>query len=344
MGTADVLHRLYLAKGAQATTAIEGNPLTVDEVKRHLEGRLRLPASQEYLGVEIDNIVSACNRIEESLRVGDYSLTPERIVELNGQILRGLPLEDGVIPGQIRSHSVVVGNVHRGAPAEDCKYLLDRLSGWLSGPDFAATSETEIVYGIVKAVLAHIYLAWIHPFGDGNGRTARMIEFQILLSAGVPTPAAHLLSNHYNHTRKDYYRHLDTASNSGGDILPFLEYAISGFVEGLREQIALIREQQWDATWENYVHDVFKDKKSPAQTRQKWLALDLGDAAEPVSNTEIRELSPRLAREYSHKTDKTLQRDLGTLEKLGLVERGQNGIRAKREVILAFLPWRKSAS
>ncbi len=339
--TADMLHRLYLAKGVQATTAIEGNPLTVDEVKRHIEGRLHLPASQEYLGLEIDNIVDACKQIEAKLRTGDDSLSPSLIAELNGQVLKGLPLEPEVVPGQIRSHSVVVGSVYRGAPPEDCQYLLEKLCTWLSGTNFTATPGTETIYGIVKAVLSHIYLAWIHPFGDGNGRTARLVEFQILLSAGVPTPAAHLLSNHYNLSRRDYYKHLDTASKSGGDILPFLEYAVGGFVDGLREQIELIRDQQWDVTWENYVHDIFRDKKSIAQTRQKWLALDLGDGARSVSYAEIRELSPRLAREYNHKTDKTLQRDISALENLGLVLREPEGVRANREVILAFLPWRK---
>jgi len=82
---------------------------------------------------------------------------------------------------------------------------------------------------------------WIHPFGDGNGRTARLVEFQILLQAGIPSPAAHLLSNHYKQTRTEYYRQLATASRSGGNILPFIEYAVGGFVDGLKEQLALIR-------------------------------------------------------------------------------------------------------
>jgi hypothetical protein len=78
----------------------------------------------------------------------------------------------------------------------------------------------DAVYAILKAMVAHLYLAWTHPFGDGNGRTARLIEFHILLSAGVPSPAAHLFSNHYNQTRAEYYRQLDRASKSGGH--PFL--------------------------------------------------------------------------------------------------------------------------
>ncbi|MBW2661693.1 MAG: Fic family protein, partial [Deltaproteobacteria bacterium] len=37
----------------------------------------------------------------------------------------------------------------------------------------------------------------MHPFGDGNGRTARLLEFEALLSSGVPAPSSQLLSNHY---------------------------------------------------------------------------------------------------------------------------------------------------
>ncbi len=342
--TAEQLHLLYLAKGAAATTAIEGNSLTEQEVLEHLQGKLKLPRSKEYLAQEIDNIVAACRSISKQLRSGDDALTPERVCKFNRQVLEKLEPGEGVVAGEVREHSVVVGNLYRGAPVEDCGHLLERLCRWLAGPDFEAAAGLETVHAIIKAVVAHLYLAWIHPFGDGNGRTARLAEFQILLAAGVPTPAAHLLSNHYNQTRAEYYRQLDQASKSGGDIQPFLEYAVRGFVDGLREQLQVIREQQWDVTWENYVHDVFHDRNSPAETRQRWLALDLGDKGEQVPVAKIRELTPRLAKAYAVKTSKTLQRDLGALGKLDLVERTPEGVRAKREVILAFLPWRKQSA
>ncbi len=79
--------------------------------------------------------------------------------------------------------------------------------------------------------MAHLYIAWIHPFGDGNGRTARFLEVKILLRAGIPTVAAHLLSNHYNATRSAYYRQLQRASASGGYVAPFIQYALQGFID-----------------------------------------------------------------------------------------------------------------
>jgi Fic family protein len=346
--TAKRMHQLYLAKGAAATTAIEGNTLTEDEVLKRIEGKLELPPSKEYLGQEVDNIVNACNQIVKELVEGHGTLTLERVKDFNRQVLRGLTLEKDVVPGEIRAYSVVVGEVYRGAPAEDCEVLLRRLCDWLSGPDFQAPGNLkhvgiETVYAILEAVVAHVYLAWIHPFGDGNGRTARLVEYALLVVAGVPQPACHLLSNHYNQTRSRYYQQLDHASKSGGDLLPFIEYAVQGFVDGLREQLNTLRAQQWTVSWVNYVHDIFRDKESAAHKRQRHLLLDLSMETGFVPVGKVGDLTPRVAKDYAARTSRTLLRDLKDLEQAGLVERTAQGVRARREIILAFLPWRKQA-
>lgn len=339
--TAEALHQLYLAKGAAATTAIEGNSLTEEQVREHLAGKLRLPPSKEYLAQEIDNIVAAFKRIGAQIRQDDLALTVHKVCEYNRLVLQKLALGDGVVPGTIREHAVGVGHIYRGAPPEDCEYLLAQLCTWLTGTDFQPQVGLETVYAIIKAIVAHLYLEWIHPFGDGNGRTGRLLEFHILLAAGVPSPSAHLLSNHYNQTRSEYYRHLDLASKSGGDALPFLEYAVQGLVDGLQEQVQRIRFQQWDVTWRNYVHELFRDKNSAGDVRRRHLVLDMGahDAAIPVG--KISELTPRLAKAYVAKSLKTVQRDLSALERMGLIEKTPDGFKAKRETILAFLPWRR---
>lgn len=336
--TAALLHRLYLAKGILATTAIEGNTLSEEEVLQHLEGKLKLPPSREYLAQEIENIWASCNMITSRIQRGEsLELSADAVKEFNRLVLNKLALPQNVVPGQVRTYSVGVAR-YRGAPPEDCEYLLEKLCDWLNSEEFAPKPGMEIVYAILKAILAHLYLAWIHPFGDGNGRTARLIEFQILIASGVPAPAAHLLSNHYNQTRTEYYRQLDRASQSGGEILPFLGYTAQGLLDGLKSQIARIREQQWDVTWRNYVHEAFSDKKSPSHIRCRHLTLDLSGKKEPVSLDKLPEISPRLAAAYARKTRKTLSRDLNMLLKMELVIREKTGYRARKELILAFLP------
>src|SRR5436305_12681723 len=60
---AEQLHKMYMVKGVLATTAIEGNTLSEEEVEKILEGKSELPPSREYLGQEVSNIIDECNRI-----------------------------------------------------------------------------------------------------------------------------------------------------------------------------------------------------------------------------------------------------------------------------------------
>ncbi len=331
------LYQLYLAKGVLATTAIEGNTLTEEEVLKRIEGKLELPPSKEYLGKEIDNIVQACREIAERVIQTETALMKvDTIKHYNRVVLDGLPISEEVIPGEIRSHSVVVG-AYRSAPAKDCGYLLERLCSWLN-ESFPGPSGYEIAFGILKAVVAHLYLAWIHPFGDGNGRTARLMEFHILLSAGVPATAAHLLSNHYNQTRANYYRQLDTAHRGHGKELEFIEYALQGFIDALREQIDMIKAQQLTVHLINYIHDQFRGKDSPAHGRRRRLAIALVSQEDPIPVAAVRRITPRMAEAYAAKTDKTVKRDISFLEQQGLIQRTSRGIRIRSEIMLAYLP------
>lgn len=343
--TAQQLHRLYLAKGSAATTAIEGNTLSEAEVLQAVDGRLAVPPSKQYLKQEVDNIISACNRISGQLTKGPLPAPSVALLhEFNRQVLDRLPAKEDVLPGIIRTHSVVIGNVYRGAPAGDCPFLIGRLCEWLNDPELHAPKNAlpgmETVFAILRAVLGHLYLAWIHPFGDGNGRTARLLEFYILLAAGVPSPAVHLLSNHYNQTRAEYYRQLELASKSGGDVIPFLKYAVSGFVDGLRGQLDFIWEQQWKVGWRDYIEQLFLHKNNAGDNRRRRLVLDLGARNEWVPVAAIPELTPQLTKEYAVKTAKTLQRDLNELERMELIARSGRNVRARCEIILAFLSLR----
>lgn len=334
---AERLHRLYLAKGVLASTAIEGNTLSESEVLQLLEGNLELPKSKEYLQKEVQNIVDACNSIVDGcLRSNPRSIAPSSIKTFNRLVLKGLALDEAVVPGEVRRHEIGVAR-YKGAPHEDCDYLLGRLCDWLA--EFPQDGA-PVVFAIIKAVVAHLYLAWIHPFGDGNGRTARLLEFSLLVNAGVPTPAAHLLSNHYNETRSLYYRQLDAASKSGGNVVPFIVYAVQGFVDGLRSQIAVIRKQQLRVAWTNFVHEKFPDVRSARAMRQRWLILDLSQLEEPVEKDQIARVSPRVAGAYSGRTVRTLSRDLDDLKRMGLLEQAGKKYRARTELIQAFLPRR----
>jgi Fic family protein len=341
---AERMQLLFLAKGVQATTAIEGNTLSEREVLEIVAGREpELPPSQAYLAREVENIVEACNGIATDLLDGGRSaLSVEAIREFNRQVLEGLELREGVVAGEIRTQSVVVGQ-YRGPPWQDCAHLLERLCDWLNGPTFAPPDPAEewiVPYALMKAVVAHLYLAWIHAFGDGNGRTARLVELQILLAAGVPMPAAHLLSNHYNLTRTEYYRQLQRASDSGGEVVPFLVYALQGFLDGIRDQVDRVWTQLYEDRWEQYIYETFGRISTRAQERRRDLALEISKYDAPVPRRRLIAGSPELSDAYRG-TDRMLSRDLNALVDLGLIERSRAGFRARKETILGFRPGRR---
>jgi Fic family protein len=349
------LLQVYLVRGALATTAIEGNTLSEEEARRIADGELTLPPSKAYLGQEIRNILAVFHEIRDEVfdhdgePHADVPLTIEQIKHWNRQILADLDVGEDVVPGEIRTHSVIVGS-YRGAPAQECEHLLERLCEWLNSGAFRSDDERlRIPLAIVKAIFAHLYLAWIHPFGDGNGRTARLLEHQILLSAGFAMPTTQLLSNHYNATRAEYYRQLSGASRTGSP-LDFLHYAVEGFVDELRAQLDRIWTMQYIDRWEQYVYESFGEVTNDSARRRLRLMKDLSKASierdadppfpnlTPVPREAIRHLSPKLAELYASKTERTLSRDLNDLVKRDLIWRTPEGYVPASDLVLAFLP------
>jgi len=344
------MYRLYLSRGARATAAIEGNTLSEAQVRARLEGQLELPLSQEHLGREVDNILDSCEAIWQEIIGGrSPSLSPALLADYNRSVLAGLEehLDEGVIPGEIPHQRVAVGG-HRGAPRGDCAHLLDRLCAWLErdpppeAAPFFPPPDHRIAVSLLHAILVHLYLAWIHPFGDGNGRTARLAEFMLLARSGVPAPAAHLLSNHYNQTRTEYYRQLDRSSraNTGrGDPVEFVCYALQGLVDGLREQCAYVGHVQLGIAWEHLVYETFNaEPPTAANARRRSLVLALGAEERPVPKPGIPDLTPVLARSYAKRPKKTLTRDLKWLCDRRLVLRTKQGYRARMERMRSFQP------
>lgn len=321
---AEELNRVTLIKGAQATTAIEGNTLTEAQVAGLLDGSYEAPPSRHYQEVEVRNLLGALGSIDSQVQDGQYpKLTFELIRDYNGQVLNGLEeqLNDGTVPGQLRDHSVVVGG-YRGAPAEDCEYLLHRLCEWLEGPDFKNEDPSiDFSLMLVRAMMAHLYLAWIHPFGDGNGRTARLVEFLILARSGkVPLPAAHLLSNHYNLTRDQYYRELGRASKTNS-IVEFVSYATEGFVDGIRDEIEVVRLQQLQVAWVNFVSEVMsRYPTGKASDRQREVVLAMLPQ-QWFTQDQIKLITPNVASSYAKGSSKMVVRDLNRLTEAGLIRK-----------------------
>lgn len=336
------LAAVYLARGAQATTAIEGNTLSSAEVDKIVrDGSANLPESRQYLEKEVQNVLSAVREIDAALHAGQQiPLDARRLLHFNAVVLEGIPDKPEVVPGQFRQHDVAVGT-YKAPHWTEVPALIDEFLRWLETlrGDLRADrpDEERLVSAVVSAVLAHLYIAWIHPFGNGNGRVARLVEVLILSESGiVPLVSTNLLSNYYNKTRNLYYLRLDEAQRS---VAAFVKYAVLGLVDELRDQIDFVRKESERVHWESLIHETFGGlPATKARDRQRKLALAL-PSDDAVTPTQIQDLSVELARLYAQCGERTPARDLNDLVKLGLAEKaGARKYRGKQEVVKALMP------
>ncbi|MCY3577984.1 MAG: Fic family protein, partial [bacterium] len=180
-GVVEHLNEVALIKGALATTAIEGNTLNEEQVAGIYRGEYTAPPSRQYQEREVRNVLDALTKIDEQATSGSLApVTSELMCDYNLQVLDTTEHALDAVPGEFRDHSVMAGN-YRGAPAQDCPYLTRRLAEWLESEMFSSDDpDTAFALTVIQAIYAHLYIAWIHPFGDGNGRTARLLEFMLL--------------------------------------------------------------------------------------------------------------------------------------------------------------------
>ncbi len=342
---------MYLTKGVHSTTAIEGNSFSEEEVGRIIEGELQAPPSREYQQQQIDNMLNAFNMVGKTQLGGSsapYSL--ELFNDFHRIILNNLQdsLAEDVAIGALRRHRVMVGR-YLAAPPEDCARLVDHFCDWLN-QDMQAPAGYEMAGQIIQALVAHVYFAWIHPYGDGNGRMTRLLEFVILLRAGVPDIAAHLLSNFYNKTRDQYYARLqashgeyrDGAYPEKSNLQGFVAYALQGFKDELDEQFSIIHAMQMRIIWHDYIHAEFRkrfsENLSPSRQRQKRLILDLTVHRfdEAVTKDAVREVTPALYLAYAERNKRMIQRDLNALVDMELLIRDGRGYKPNADILMAF--------
>ena len=131
--------------------------------------------------------------------------------------------DDHCEPGALRRSSQ---NVTFGTPrcrgvegGDDCQSafgdLCEAIVGEFQGHD-----------RIIQAIAAHYHIGAMHPFEDGNGRTARAVEAFMMRHAGVNSIVMVSLSNYYNDHRDEYLAVLQESRRRAHDLTPFLRFAL----------------------------------------------------------------------------------------------------------------------
>jgi len=317
----DKLRGVAFERGAQATTAIEGNTLTDDEFQQMLNG-MPLPKSRAYQGTEVQNALDAMNNIWTRLveNADIKPISPKMLCDWNKAIGKDLgPLYDGV-PGKLRRDRRHVGK-YLAPPPENVPALLESFCEWLKVEFRFGAKEASVAEAIQQAISAHVFFEWIHPFADGNGRTGRLLEFYILLRAGFPDVSVHVLANHYNATRSEYTSHFDVARKKR-NLSEFIKYAVQGLTDGLAASLKEVQKQSCKIAWESHVYKTFATysdyNKRSVFKRRRILALAMPTEAS-FSMIDLLRSSNELMLEYLNHDERMIRNDAEVLLELKLM-------------------------
>ena len=202
-------------RNAHSSTAIEGNPLTLEEVRAVEEGA-DLPAAEGKPRREVLNYFAALRFIEKQARV--KKVTHEHLFRLH-RIMAAKVMDQGDA-GRYRTIRVRVGRHVPPAPKDLSGLMLELLEWW---NERAATLSP-----VLSSAVLHYRFEAIHPFADGNGRTGRALALWELYRRGFDSHHIFSVDEFYWENRPRYYAALEAVERTGDDLTSWLEYAAEG--------------------------------------------------------------------------------------------------------------------
>lgn len=232
------LRRQALIRMMHSSTAIEGNKLNINQVEALLaQKKIDAPQRDIY---EVQNYLRALKYIEKIVKE-KQPITEKVLLNIHKLVTdKTLSKEQS---GHYRKTRVFVVRRRQGFPDEIiytgpeankvpelCKDLLE----WV------VKNERKEINPIIVAAIVHQEIAAIHPFIDGNGRTARALATLILYKFGYDFRRLFALEDYYNRDRQSYYKAINIGENYEKrrvDFTPWLEY----FVRGFKEEIDNVR-------------------------------------------------------------------------------------------------------
>lgn len=246
------------------SSEIEGEILDSDQVRSSIARRL---------GMDIGGLLQADRNIEGTVEmaldaVGDYdrSLTKDRLCGWHAalfpagrsglrKITAGAWRDDRKGSMQVVSGPVGREKVHYQAPPAD--RLPDEMAKFLAW--FGQATDMDL---LIKAGLAHLWLATTHPFEDGNGRVARAVADMVLSQSDGSPRRFYSMSAQIRTERKQYYAMLEHTQKTSLDVTPWLEWFLGCLVraaESSRETIGAVLEKA--RFWERFSQEPFNERQ-----------------------------------------------------------------------------------
>ena len=236
------LRRQAFARAIQGSNTIEGYSAELDDAAAIALGEDPLD-TDERTRLALRGYREAMTFVLQMADDPDFAYGEQLIRSLHFMMLS---YDLSKRPGRWRPGAVYVHNddtgeiVHEGAPAEDVVDLMAALLDELNGAD-----DTP---AMVRAAMAHLNLALVHPFSDGNGRMARCLQSLVLAREGILSPVFVNIEEYLGRNTQDYY---DVLADVGGgswqptrDARPWLQFALTAHLRQARTWFQRVKETE----------------------------------------------------------------------------------------------------
>lgn len=209
------LQRDTAARNVHASTAIEGNPLTLQQVRALEEGR-ELSSAPPRHRREVLNYFAGLRHIQKN--AGKRTVRQADVLALHRILAAGV-MDQGEA-GRYRTIAVQVGEYVPPA-AHDVSGLMFELLLWWN-------ESSQGLSPVLSSAILHYRFEGIHPFADGNGRTGRALALWELYRRGFDTHHIFSVDEYYWEDRPRYYAELARVRQADEDLTGWLEYCAAG--------------------------------------------------------------------------------------------------------------------
>lgn len=230
------LRRKALLHNTHSSTAIEGNKLTFEQVEALAEGKEVTATNKDKQ--EVLNYIEALEKITHMAQKGKINKTT--LLNMHKMIAKNT-LDNASDCGVFRNRQVYVGKrifdgtvfkeivEYMPPKTEEVPKLVTEFLDWLN------IEKTWKINPVLLAGIVHYEIARIHPFIDGNGRTARLFATLILYLSGFDHRRLFALDDYYDRDRVAYYAALKTVDKKNQDLTLWLEYFTDGVKFSINE-------------------------------------------------------------------------------------------------------------
>lgn len=310
----DALQEIQLKLEVAGTSKIEGADFTGQELDQAMketpEQLLTRSQRQAHAAVKTYRWIATVPN--------DRPVDEALVCEIHRGIITNAD-DDHCPPGRLREtdQNVVFGTPpHRGCSGGDeCKSaftaFVNAVNGELRGHD-----------PLIQALTAHYHFAAMHPFLDGNGRTARALEALMLQRAGLRDTLFIAMSNYYYDEKKNYLSTLAEVRANNFDLTAFLKFGLKGVAVQTSRLTALLTHSISKELYRSLMHDLFTRLASARRLVIGKRQLSIAEFLLKNDKTEFELLAKMLEETYKSVANprKAIVRDLNHLQTLGAIK------------------------